>query len=143
MPYEDISIAHVFNYLLADGFDASGETDVLVWLGNGKTLADMLGVEVSQNFYTKERKEELSSFIFFMKIEELPHHLNDDDEKSAVVLTLNSDDELVFSAGNPKGTPAIITDWFKRQRATVRREAGGAGTGRKAETPAGPGDGLR
>ena len=121
MPYEDISIAHVFNYLLADGFDATGETDVLVWLGNGKTLADMLGVVVSRSFYTKERKAELADFIFFMKIEELQHHMNNDDEKSAVVLTLNRDDEIVFSAGDPKGTPAIVTDWFKQHRANVRR----------------------
>jgi len=121
MPYEDISIAHVLNYWLADGFDASEQTDVLEWLGEGKTLADMLGEEASASFYTPQRRQEITAFTQYLGINELQFYLNAQDNKSAVLLRTTSDGEFMFAAGNPEGTPAISTDWFARNRESVIR----------------------
>lgn len=119
MPYEDIFIAHVLNYWLADGFDASEETDVLEWLGEGKTFADMFGEEVAASFYTPERVEQIHSFISAYDLLELQYYLNDNDRLQAVVLELRGQRELAFKAGNPAGVPAISTEWFARHRAEV------------------------
>lgn len=119
MPYEDIPIAHVLNYWLADGFDASEETDVFVWLGDGRTLADMLGVEASDSFYTPVRKREIAEFISYLNLHELQCYLNDQDDKPAVLLRQHSNGEFVFAAGKPEGTPAISTEWFGRHRASA------------------------
>ena len=121
MPYEDIPIAHVLNYWLADGFDASKETDVLVWLDEGKTLADMLGDEASASFYTPERKQEIADFISAFDLHVLQCYLNNQDDKSAVVLKRTSTGEFIFAAGEPEGTPAISTEWFSRHRANALR----------------------
>lgn len=119
MPYEDIPITQVLNYLLADGFDASEETDVLKWLGGGKTLTNMLGPEASRSFYTPVRRAELVDFIGVFGIIELQYYLNDEDDKSAVIVSQGPYGELVFLPGNGEGTPAIATDWFKRDRAKL------------------------
>ena len=121
MPYEDISIAHVLNYWLADGFDVSEQTDVLEWLGEGKTLADMLGEEASASFYTPQRKQEITGFAQYLGLYELQYYLNAEDNKLAVLLRMAMDGELIFAAGNPEGTPAISTDWFARNRESVIR----------------------
>jgi len=121
MPYEDIPIAHVLNYWLADGFDAAEQTDVLEWLGEGKTLADMLGEEASVSFYTPQRKQEISEFTRYLGLNELQYYLNAEDDKSAVLLRSASDGEFMFAAGNPRGTPAISTDWFAQHRESVLR----------------------
>ena len=121
MPYDTIPIAHVLNYWLADGFDASEQTDLLEWLGEGKTLADMLGEEASTNFYTPQRRQEITGFTKYLGLYELQHYLNDQDDKSAVLLRMAMDGELIFAAGNPEGTAAIATDWFARNRESVIR----------------------
>jgi len=119
MPYDDIPIAHVLNYWLADGFDATEQTDVLEWLGDGKTLSDMLGEEASASFYTPERRQEIAGFIVAFDLHELQCFLNDQDDKPAVVLSQASNGEFVFAAGNSEGTAAIVTEWFTRSRASV------------------------
>lgn len=119
MPYEDIFIAHVLNYWLADGFDASKETDVLEWLSEAKTFTDMFGEEVAATFYTPERVEQIHSFINAYDLRELQYYLNDNDRLQAIQLGLRDGRELVFKAGNPAGTPAISTEWFARDRAKV------------------------
>ncbi len=119
MPYEDIPIAHVLNYWLADGFDASAQTDILKWLSGGKTLTDMLGQEASTSFYTPERKQEIAEFINAFGLYELQCFLNDQDDKPAVVLEQASNGEFVFVAGTSEGTPAIATEWFGRHRASA------------------------
>ncbi len=116
MPYDDVPIAHVLNFWLADAFDASDETDVVTWLGKGKTLTDMLGPEASQRFYTPQRIEELALFIHSLGLITLQYYMNNEDAKCAVVVSQGPRGELVFAAGNPEGTPAIMTDWFKRDR---------------------------
>lgn len=121
MPYEDIPIAHVLNYWLADGFDASEQTDVLEWLGDGKTLADMLGEEASVSFYTPQRKKEISEFAQYLGLNELQYYLNAEDDKPAVLLRLATNGEFIFAAGKPEGTPAISTDWFAQHRESVLR----------------------
>ena len=124
MPYDDIPIAHVLNYLLADGFDASGCEDVREWLGEeGKTLADMLGQEASDNFYSDERLDELHGFIQAFDLHELELYLNDNDAHSAVRLRLR-EGKLVFFAGDPRGVPAITTSWFERHRAQLVDQSG-------------------
>ena len=121
MPYEEIPIAHVLNYWLADRFDASDLTDVLEWLGEGKTIADMLGAEASTSFYTRERRQEIFEFVQHMGLDELQYFLNDQDDKPAVLLRQAPNGELVFAAGIPEGTPAIATEWFSRHRAIAFR----------------------
>jgi hypothetical protein len=121
MPYEDIPIAHVLNYWLADGFDASGQTNVLDWLGEGKSLTDMLGKEASNSFYALWRRQEIARFIAVYDLHELQCYLNDRDDQPAVLLGFTASDGFVFSAGDREGTPAIVTEWFKRDRANVLR----------------------
>jgi len=121
MPYEDIYIAHVLNFWLADGFDASEQTDVLEWLGEGKTIADMLGEEASTSFYTPQRRHEIAAFTQSLGLNELQYYVNAQDDKSAVLVRMTSDGEFIFAAGNPEGTPAISTDWFARNRESVIR----------------------
>ena len=99
MPYEDIFIAHVLNYWLADGFDASGEEDLLQWLGDGKTFTDMFGAEGAESFYTPERIEQIHGFISAFDLHELQLYLNNDDKVQAVLLELRGDHELVFKEG--------------------------------------------
>jgi len=117
MLYEDIPIAESLNYLLADAFDASGQEDVLEWLGNGKTIANMLGDRVSDAFYTESRRSEIRSFVHAFDLQELECYLNDSDAVSAILLRTNQAGLLVFVAGNPAGQPAFTTDWFKQRRA--------------------------
>jgi hypothetical protein len=121
MPYEDIFIVDVLNYWLADGFDASEQTDVLEWLGSGKTLADMLGEEASISFYSLERKQQIDDYLNVFDLHELQCYLNDHDDKPAVLLRMNSNGEFVFVAGMSEGTPAISTEWFGRHRERVLR----------------------
>lgn len=115
MPYEDIPILHVLNYWLADAFDASGETDLLAWLGDGKKLSDMFNPEQLALIYTSERAQELAGFIKHLGVDVLEDYLNDGPRPYAVLLDVRQR-ELIFSAGRHEGTAAISTDWFKRGR---------------------------
>jgi hypothetical protein len=120
MPYEDIPILHVLNYWLADAFDVSGELDLLVWLGDGKSLSEMFTPEELPLLYTQERRQELAGFIRHLGVDVLEDYLNDGNRPYAVLLDVRNH-ELVFSAGRPEGKAAILTDWFKRDRASAIR----------------------
>ncbi|MFZ1301405.1 MAG: hypothetical protein WAQ27_02390 [Candidatus Microsaccharimonas sp.] len=113
MPYDEIPLVHVLNYYLADAFDASEATDVLEWLGDGKTLAELVGADVSQQFYA-QRHEELAEFIHYIGLD-----LIDSDGPNAITLTVRNQGELVLRPGNAAGTPWILTEHFQRTRAEV------------------------
>ncbi len=114
--YEPIPIGHVLNYLLADAFEASGETDPFTWLGTGKTLYELAGQNASFSFYAPKRCEELHDYLYALGLDDLEANLNQPGSPIAIELTFKQRFELIFRAGSREGVVWFLTEYFERDR---------------------------
>jgi len=117
MAYEGIAFLHVVNFYLADAFEASGETDVLRWIGEeGKTLEQLIGSDASHELLDPSpRRDELDWLVRLIGIDTLADYLNDSCGPNAVEVEY-VDGVLFFTVGDTAGTPWILTEHFQRER---------------------------
>jgi len=118
MTYEEVPTLKVFSYILADAFDESEATTLKEWLGDGKTLAELAGEELSREFYDT-RGEDVALIEHMWGLIEITMEMNDGSPYEIVVST-RGHGVLLFSYGDPNGTAWLSTTYFARDREAVK-----------------------